>query len=123
MSERERENVVRRLEACSDEELREVFSQVFKARRPYPAEEAYHHNRYFLGVASRQLAGEPQEPERWEPAAVYAVADVDRSAYGDGPGPDVGFSQFGTCDGCGVKVCSNLKQGLCPICGEPVSMS
>jgi hypothetical protein len=116
------DELVERLLAASDGELREVLRQVFERRMPYPEEAAYHRSRFFLGVVSSELESEPEAPERWGAYQLRAVAYADRDTYGDDPGPD-GWAQRGTCEACGTSVCSNLRQGVCPVCGAAVRMS
>ncbi len=119
--------VVELLTTLPDEDLLAVLQAVFKVKRPNPEEDAYNQNCYFLGSASRLLASEEGEPERWEPWEIEAVAYIDRAAYPnillDDNGPDYGFCQGGTCQSCGMTVRSNVKHGICPICGNKVYMT
>ncbi len=103
------------------EELLAVLQEVFEARTPNPEEAAYNRNRFFLGTASSVLGSE--ERQDWGPWEIHAVAYIDRDEHPEGLGPDWGFCEFGTCESCGTHVRSNVKRGICPVCGDRVSMT
>jgi hypothetical protein len=102
------------------EELVAVLRDVFDARQPWPEEAAYYRNRFFLGIASSELVSDEGEPERWGPWELDAVAYPDPAHYGGSPRPDWGLCQSGTCVGCGAGARSNVKNGVCAICGTAV---
>ena len=54
---------------------------------------------------------------------VEAVASPDPSHYGESLGPDWGLCQFGVCGTCGVGARSNVKNGICAVCGATVFMT
>ncbi len=71
-----------------------------------------------------QPGGSVQGPVEWEPWKFEAVAYVDPEHYGEGHlGPDWGFANEGKCESCGSWVRSNVKRGLCSICGSKVYMT
>lgn len=120
----ERDKVVEYLSQCSDPELREILFAIFQTRRPNPEEDKYNKNCFFLGTASSLLESSDEEAEPWDTWKIEAVAYVDEEEYGeDVLGTDWGFCQFGECQFCGISVRSNLKHGVCPVCGSKVSMS
>jgi hypothetical protein len=124
MLENERDKIVEYLSRCSDSELREILLAIFQTRKPNPEEDKYSKNCFFLGTASSLLESSDEETEHWGNWKIEAVAYVDREEYGeDGLGADWGFCQFGECQFCEISVRSNLKHGVCPVCGSKVSMS
>jgi hypothetical protein len=127
MPENERDKIIGYLSQCSNLELRELLFAVFQTRRPNPEEDEYNKNCFFLGTASSLLESSEGEPEHWGDWKIEAIAYVDREEPGesaeDGLEPDWGFCQFGKCQSCAMAVRSNLKHGICPICGSKVSMS
>ena len=114
--------------ALPQEDLPAILRQVFIVRTPNPEEAAYNENRYFLGTASRLLDEDGTTWGAWE---LQAVAYNDDAYYHDSTdispstwrGPDWGFCQFGTCQRCNATVRSHRKNGVCPICGEQLSMT
>lgn len=124
MLENERDKIVAYLSRCSDPELREILFAVFQNRKPNPEEDEYNKNCFFLGTASSLLESNQGEPAHWGTWRIEAVAYVNQEEYGkDVLGPEWGFCQFGSCQSCGMEVRSNLKHGVCPVCGSKVSMS
>jgi hypothetical protein len=121
------EDVVNFLKQAPDGQLLAILEEVFKAKRPQPEEERFSRTRYFLGTADSQLESEEGESERWGKWQLGAVAYIDYEHYGGreewGYGPDYGFCQFGTCQGCGTRVRSNSKHGVCPVCALEVYMT
>lgn len=117
-----RQEVVEILRALPDEELLTVLQEVFEGRQPYPLEAAWHRSRFFLGIAGSQRESDEGKPERWAAWEIRAAAYVARDEYPEGNGPDWGFCQHGTCPDCGTEVSSNVKLGICPICGAAVGM-
>jgi hypothetical protein len=111
------------LKSLPDAEFLATLQEVFRSRQPNPEERGYTRNQYFLGTATSVRESEEGEPEVWEPWSLAAVAYRDREEYRDGVGPDWGFCQFGTCETCQMPVRSNVKHGICPICGTKVSMT
>ncbi|HEY3364325.1 MAG TPA: hypothetical protein VGK74_04675 [Symbiobacteriaceae bacterium] len=118
-----REDISEYLRAIPDEEFLVILEQVFRAKQPNPEESPYNRNHYFRGIAESRLESTPGEPETWGPWSVEAVAYINRVVYPEGTGPDWGFCQFGTCTVCGTKARSNVKSGVCPICGGEVELS
>lgn len=116
------------LGSIPDEEMLDLLRQVFARRTPNPEEAAYCRTRYFLGTASSMLDDE-SDPEadpsvqQWGAWEIEAVAYPDPDHYGSAFGPDWGFCEGGTCLTCTTKVRSNVKYGLCPICGAKVFMT
>ena len=115
--------IVDLLRMLPDEHLLAVLHEVFTTRQPNPEEQAYNQNCYFLGTASRSRADAPEHAVVWEPWEIQAVAYLDRDTYTATYGPTWGFCQFGVCTACGTTVRSNVKRGICPICGAKVSMT
>jgi hypothetical protein len=100
-----------------------VLRDVFDARLPCPEETAFCRNRFFLGVASSDLESDQGEPKRWGPWELEAVAYPDPAHYGGGLGPDWGLCQSGACVGSGARACSNVKNGVCAVCGAAIDMT
>jgi hypothetical protein len=124
MLEDAREKIIRDLSGCSNPELRKILFAVFQNRNPNPEEDEYNKNCFFLGTASSPLENDDEEPERWGTWKIEAVAYVDgEECEEDVLGTDGGFCQFGECQFCGIPVRSDLKHGVCPVCGSKVSMS
>ncbi|WP_223257383.1 hypothetical protein [Phormidesmis priestleyi] len=124
MPENERKKIVGYLSRCSDRELRDILFAVFQVRRPNPEEDEYNKNCFFLGTASSLLENGKGEPKHWGAYKIEAIAHVDREECGENvPAIDWGFCQFGECQQCGIAVRSNLKHGVCPLCGSKVYMS
>jgi hypothetical protein len=115
--------IIDALGRLSDEQLIAVLQEIFSSRRPNPEEDDFNQNRYFFGTSSRILESQEGEPVEWGPYTIEAVAYIDRTHYPEGTGPDHGFCQFGDCSECGIKVRSNVKHGICPICSARVSMT
>ncbi|MEW4571149.1 hypothetical protein AB1L88_25035 [Tautonia sp. JC769] len=120
MDRRELAEELRRLPV---EELVAVLRDVFEARCPFPEESAFCRSRFFLGVASSDLESDGGEPERWGPWRIEAVASPDPSHYGGSLGPGWGLCQSGGCGACGVGARSNVKNGICAVCGAAVFMT
>lgn len=104
------EQLSAKLQSLSDEELVAVIQDAL-ARRP-----AGNDGHLFLGIAS--------EDGDWQ---VEALAKPEVEHYAPSRPSEVfvgptGFGQEGTCT-CGFKVRSNMKHGVCSICGNPVSMT
>lgn len=118
-----RQKVIEYLRQSPVEELVAVLQAVFKDRQPAPEEESFCRNRFFLGTAWSELESDEGQPHRWGPWDVDAVAYPDPDEYGESLGPDYGLCQSGTCTGCGFEVRSNVKRGLCAICGAGVNMT
>ena len=121
----DRDEVVDYLTGLPTEQFVDVLRRVFARKQPAPEESAYCRNKYYLGTASSdQLESDnDEEPPRWGPWEHDVVAYPDPQAWGDSLGPDYGLAQVGSCGTCGVRVRSNVKQGLCPICGGKVYMT
>ena len=119
----ERRELAEQLRRLPVEELVAVLHDVFAARGPFPEEAAFCRNRFFLGVASSDLESGDGEPERWGPWRIEAVAFSDPSHYGKSLGPDWGLCQSGECGDCGVGARSNVKNGICAVCGATVHMT
>lgn len=119
----ERRQLVGELRELPVEELVAVLREVFDGRSPSPGEAAFCRNRFFLGIASSDLESEEGEPARWGEWKIEAVASPDPAHYGGHPGPDYGLCQSGKCTVCRVAARSNVKNGLCAICGAPVYMT
>jgi len=105
------------------EELVAVLRDVFETRCPFPEEAAFCRSRFFLGVACSDLESDENENERWGRWRWDAVAYPNIAKWGDSLGPDYGLCQYGNCAGCGLTVRSNVKDGVCPICGVAVYMT
>lgn len=59
-----------------------------------------------------------------DPWEIQAVAYRDPALWpADNLGPDWGFCEFGQCQECGTAVRSNVKEGICPVCGAKVRMT
>lgn len=116
MTPEEHASIVDSLVSLPCEELLEILGRVFATQHPNPEEDEYHPNRYFLGT-STQVSDPATTRPVWE---VQAVAYPPSSA---GLGPDWGFCQFGQCRGCGSLVRSNVKRGICSVCGTDVEMT
>jgi hypothetical protein len=119
----ERQELAEHLRRLPVEELVSVLQDVFASRLPFPNETAFCRNRFFLGVASSDLESDKGEPESWGPWTIEAVAYPDPAHYGDTLGPDWGLCQSGACCNCDVRACSNVKNGICAICGATVYMT
>jgi hypothetical protein len=119
----ERHRIADALRSLPDEQLLAVLQEVFSFRRPNPEEDRFNQNRYFLGTSSRLLESGEGEPDKWGSWKFEAVAYIDRNHYPAGNGPDYGLCQFGACSTCGIRVRSNVKNGVCPICSTKVSMT
>jgi hypothetical protein len=115
--------LIERLKSLPDAEFLAVLQEVFHRRQSNAEENDYNRNQYFLGTASSLRESDDGEPERWAPWSIEAVAYIDRDAYPEGVGPDWGFCQFATCQACQMPVRSNVKNGICPVCGSKVYMS
>ena len=111
------------LKSLPDEQFLALLEEVFSSRRPNPEEDRFDQNRYFLGTSSRLLESDEGEPDKWGPWKFEAVAYLDRNHYPAGNGPNYGFCQFGACSTCGIRVRSNVKNAVCPICSTKVSMT
>ena len=119
----DRQRITDYLRQMKVEELVAVLRDVFADRQPAPEEATFCRNRFFLGTAWSDLQSAEGEPERWGPWQTDAVAYPNATKYGDSLGPDYGLCEEGTCGGCGLAVRSNVKQGLCPVCGVAVYMT
>jgi rubrerythrin len=123
----EQPTVVALLRTIPDEDLLAILQAVFEVKRPNPEEDAYNQNCYFLGTASRLLASLEGESEHWKPWKIEAVAYIDHEAYPNtssgNNGPYYGFCEGGACQNCGMAMRSNVKHGICPICGNKVYMT
>ena len=117
-----RENAIEYLQTLPVEEFVAVLQQVFQNRQPAPEEATYCRNCFFLGTAWSDLESEKDEPTRWGPWTIESVAYPNQE-FNVGLGPNYGLCQVGTCGACGIEVRSNVKQGLCPICGAEVYMT
>ncbi len=117
------EQIAEFLSGLPVERLVSILRTVFDVTHPAPAEAAHCRSRFFLGAAWSHLDSDNGEPDRWGPWELEAVAYVDPAEYGDGLGPDYGLCQEGTCQVCGTRVRSNVKHGLCSICGGPAHMT
>jgi hypothetical protein len=115
--------LIERLKSLPDAEFLAILQEVFRWRQPNAEENGYNRNHYFLGTASSLRESDDGEPERWASWSIEAVAYIDRDVYPEGAGPDWGYCQFGTCQSCQIHVRSNVKNGICPICGSNVYMS
>jgi hypothetical protein len=126
-----RAELVSQLSQLEDEELIDVLRLVFETKAPYPNEEAYLRNHFFLGVATSELIEERFLEEntssgsgshRWSHWNLSAVAYLDMAQFPKGVwGP--GFCQGGRCPYCNTAVVCNAKSGLCPICGTQCSLT
>lgn len=119
----ERKELAEELRRLPVEGLVAVLRDVFATRGPFPEEAAFCRNTFFLGAASSDLESGDGEPERWGPWKIEAVAPPDPSHHGDSLGPDWGLCQSGGCGACGVKARSNVKNGLCAVCGATVNLT
>lgn len=119
----DRQRIAECLLQLKDEELVAVFRNVFSDRLPSPEEAGHCRNRFFLGTAWSYRQSDEDEPERWGPWQIDAVAYPNPTVWGDSLGPNYGLCQAGTCGGCGLTVRSNVKEGICPICGDAVYMT
>ncbi len=117
------EDAIKYLSNLPDERLVAVLRRVFAVKQPAPEEAACCRNRFYVGTAWSDLESDEGEPQRWGPWKLDAVAYVDSREYGDDLGPDYGLCQAGSCQSCGTRVRSNVKHGLCPICGGPAYMT
>lgn len=103
-------------------QLVRVLQQVFAGSVPFTGEGAWCRSRWFLGIAHAYRESDPDEPVRWEPwrieVAAYHLPDLSPG----GP-DDLGQSSGG--GGCcgGISHRSNVKLGVCPICGGEVGMT
>ncbi|MEO6811800.1 MAG: hypothetical protein ABI353_22050 [Isosphaeraceae bacterium] len=119
----ERRQLVESLSRLPVEELAAVLREVFDGSLPWPKEQSFCRNRFFLGVASSDLESDEDQAERWGRWKLEAVASPDPTHYGTQTGPDWGLCQSGECGVCGVGARSNVKHGLCAVCGADVSMT
>lgn len=111
--------VIEYLEKCTKKDLRYILQQVFKTRS---IKTEHEERSFFLGEAFKDFLNEPGEP-KWEFAAV-AYVDTDQYAEGTrGLEGDYIFFQHGKCDTCGIWVVSDLKGGICPVCGSKVALT
>ena len=117
------DDAVQYLSNLPDERLVDVLRRVFVVKQPAPEESAFCRNRFYLATAWSYLESDEGEPQRWGPWQFQAVAYVDPAEWGESLGPDYGLCQEGSCGTCGTRVRSNVKQGLCPICGARVYMT
>lgn len=118
----ERQQLVEHLSRLPIEELVAVLRELFNIRIPNPEETSFNHSRFFLGIASSLLESDDGGSEQWGPWELAAVAYPDPAHY-TGLGPDWGLCQFGGCMVCGVEARSNVKNGLCSVCGASVYMT
>lgn len=102
-------------------ELVRVMQRVFAASVPFPSEEKHCRSKWFLGIAHSWRASEPGEPLEWEPWQIEAAAYNPPGSPG-GPHDLAQSSGGGPCCG-GISHRSNLKRGVCPICGREVGMT
>ena len=119
----ERQRLSEQLARLPVEELVAVLRDVFAARLPFPEEAAFCRSRFYLGTAHSDLLSDPGAAEAWGPWQTDAVAYPNPAEWGDSLGPDYGLCQAGTCMGCGTAVRSNVKGGVCPVCGAAVWMT
>jgi hypothetical protein len=116
------EDAIEYLSGLPDERLVDVLRRVFAVKQPAPEEASYCRNRFYLGTAWSNLESDEGHPQRWGQWELDAVAYVDPAEWGGSLGPGYGLAQAGSCGTCGMRVRSNVKNGLCPICGARVYM-
>lgn len=114
------EDIVTRLIELDNGALAELLRKVFVKKFPNPEEFSFSENKFFLATASREKESEKLAIGEWE---IEAVAYIDRAEYSEGNGPDYGLCQFGECRKCRMKVRSNVKRAICPLCGSSVGLS
>lgn len=109
------------LQSLPPAELVRVMRQVFATNVPFPSEAAFCRSRWFLGIAHAWRCSQPGAPVEWEPWQIEVAAYNPPDSLG-GPG-DLGQSSGG--GGCcgGISHRSNLKRGMCPICGREVGLT
>lgn len=111
-----REEIINHLQELPIEELIDILREVLPLQKTGTSTPSSRADRLILAVASRNLdpdcASEP-------PCTLEAVAYPNP----DGLGPDWGLCQDGSCSTCRIPVCSNEKRGICPSCGNSVSMT
>lgn len=117
------DQLIDRLKELPVEELIAVLRAVFEDPKPWLEQTSYYRSRFFLGTASAELESDEGEPERWGPWEIHAVAYPDPIHNGDGLGPTWGLCQEGPCSVCGVRARSNVKHGICSVCGASVGMT
>jgi hypothetical protein len=111
-----------------DEELATVFHLAVADRKltEYPWLRGQH---YVMALAYQADESDDEATERWGQWQLAMITRPDPDHYSRAIsgelilGEDLGFCQEGTCIECGADCCSNLKHGICPICGAKVFMT
>ncbi|HEX4613507.1 MAG TPA: hypothetical protein VH092_35320 [Urbifossiella sp.] len=111
------------LQGLPPAELVRVMQQVFAATIPFPGEATFCRSKWFLGIAhSFRRPSDMGELEEWEPWQIEVAAYHRPGDHPGGPN-DLGQSSGGgECCG-GISHRSNIKSGVCAICGRDVGMT
>ena len=114
-----REHMISYLKSCSDSEFLKILCDVLPCRKILPEEKDYAEHKLVLGLASRELESELNEPKGWGGWQISLVADHDPNAY---EGEFIGepFCQHGSCMSCSVEIDCHAKQAICPVCSAKV---
>jgi hypothetical protein len=115
------------LSALSDEELVAVFQEAFSGRPKTTAEPWIRSMHYFVGITYQYDESDDGLPPQWSSWKISVIAKPDPAEYQNDSaelfvGADWGFCQEAECS-CGYHVRSNMKCGVCQICGKNVAMT
>ena len=116
------------LSSLTDEELVAVLQNIFAGRQKAVPDPSIRSQHYFVGIAYQlDENDEVGQPPQWSNWKISVVAKPDPTDYAPDAtglfvGADWGFCQEAECS-CGYHVRSNMKRGICQICGRNVWMT
>ena len=115
-----RKKLIQCLLEIEENELLSLLREVFETRKPAMDNE-YDQNKYFLGAALRCRNKKWDDWDQWK---IQAIGYMDMDVYTDYPPEPAGnCCQSGTCKNCKIRVRSNYKNTICPICDAEVSVT